>query len=73
MPFWIEINSVKQIAHGWRSDGIHWFGNKNLIHADQLETDLFIMFSDNPNPGNIKINVDTVTKKTNLSSNIIID
>ena len=44
-----------------------------LIHADQLERDLFSMFSDNPSPGNIKINVNTVTRKTNLSSNIIID
>ena len=31
------------------------------------------MFSDNPSPGNIKINVDSVTGKTYLSSNIIID
>ena len=72
MPFRIEIYSIERIAHGQGRDGIHWFGNKTLIHTDQLERDLFSMFSDNPSPGNIKNNVVTVTGKTNLSSNIII-
>ena len=58
---------------GPRQKHNNWFGNKTLVHADQLEWDLFSMFSDNPSPGNIKINVDSVTGKTYLSSNIIID
>ena len=63
MPFQIEIYFIERITHGQRRDGILWLWNRTLVHADQLERDLFGMYSDNLSPNNIKINVDIVTRK----------